>query len=101
VHDLEVSRSDDQPSPHEVDEFHPGVADKQQRSSIAHLQQVPGNSDLREGANSAIKANEKIGLREEAKAIEEVGAVNAACDRLIRREAIPRGNGVSEYFATH
>jgi hypothetical protein len=89
VHDLEIGGANYQATPNEIHELYPGVANQQEWSGVAHLQQVPRNGDLGEGPNAAIKANQQVGLGEEAQPIEEIGRVNTARDRLIRFQAIP------------
>jgi hypothetical protein len=100
VHNLKVGGANHQAASHEIHELYPGIANKQEWPRVAHLQQVPGDGDLGKGANAAIKANQQIRLREEAQPVKEVGRINAASHRLIRGEAIPRGDGVPKHLAT-
>jgi hypothetical protein len=72
VHNLKVGGANHQAASHEIHELYPGIADKQERTRVTHLQQVPGDGDLGKGANAAVKANQQIRLREEAQSVEEI-----------------------------
>jgi hypothetical protein len=89
VHDSKVGGANHQATLHEIDELYPSVANQQEWSGVAHLQQVPRNGDLGEGADAAIKANEQVGLGEEAQPVEEIGRIDATRDRLIGFQTIP------------
>jgi hypothetical protein len=62
VHDSKVGGTNHQATSHEIDELYPGVANQQEWSCVAHLQQVPGNGDLGEGADATIEADEQVGF---------------------------------------
>jgi hypothetical protein len=68
----------------------PLLANKEEWSRITpNLQQIPGDGNFGEGAETTIKGNQKINFGELAQSIKEIGAVALLGDVAIRRETVP------------